>query len=327
MGRILVVKTHPSAQDVLLTVSDDQGHPTVRVWDIKTAEPTLIFPLPEAPISAADWSIDGSLIAISTKTGKLHVLDPRNGGDEDHCYKGDTHESSRPVQLAWVDNNTHLLTAGFSNVSMREVKLHKIDRLQRSITTITRIAFDTSPSAFFIHYDPDVSAGFCWSKGERTLHLIELVFEDGKPSRLESLTPFVHSTTQTAYAFFPKQIMDVTRIEVDRALRLTSNSVEVVSFHVPRSRAEYFQDDIFLPTRQVLQPTYESVTEWLKSHRNEVKARLVDLRPEGMVKLSEAPTTRSKINQNALVRSFAYHLSMQSSLQKGFICRLQVGLA
>ncbi|KAG0148139.1 hypothetical protein CROQUDRAFT_60970 [Cronartium quercuum f. sp. fusiforme G11] len=306
MDRICVIKSHPIAKDIFLTISDDQGSPTARLWNLgnlsSPIKPSLSIPLPHGAISSANWSLDGSLIAITTKTRKVYVLDPRatDNSPEKWCM-GPSHESSKPVQVTWVDDRTHLLTAGFSNTAMREVKLHKIDQYQRSINAITRIGFDISPSPFFIHFDPDISVAFCWSKGERTMHLVEIVLEDEKPVKLEALSPSSYSTIQTGYAFFPKQIIDVCKVEVNRALRLTPNSVEVVSFSVPRSKPEFFQDDIYPPTRQLLLPTYEIGEDWLLEGDRKIGTKRVDLKPQGMIKLSEAPITTVKTNQSSLV--------------------------
>ena len=73
--------------------------------------------------------------------------------------------------------------------------------------------------------------------------------------------------------------MDVKKVEVAKALRMTARSLEDVSFTIPRNKAEFFQDDIYLPTLD----TYRSSTtasKWLDG--DNAPLQRVSLRPNGM---------------------------------------------
>ncbi|KAA1118825.1 Coronin-7 [Puccinia graminis f. sp. tritici] len=324
MDRISLIKPHPTAKDILLTISDDMNKPCVRLWYVGQVGDTASGPsreihLPSGAISSASWSLDGSLLAIANKAKTLYVLDPRRG-DDTHWCQGSTHGSSRPVQVTWTDDRSHLLTTGFSSTGMREVKLYQVNQEQHAIESLAAISFDNSPAGFFIHYDPDTSIGYCWSKGERTTYLIELI-ETPNPNanpgqstfKFDRLTPFVHSTIQLGYSFFIKQVLDVKAVEVGRALRLTGNQVEVVSFKIPRNRAEFFQDDIFCDTRDLLTPAFQNGQDWLdllgqndpqedRQEKDLIEGfSRVSLQPVGMSRLSEAPLTKVQSNQKALI--------------------------
>ncbi|POW08779.1 hypothetical protein PSTT_07264, partial [Puccinia striiformis] len=303
---------HPTAQDILLTISDDMNKPCVRL-----CKPFNEIQLPSGAVSSASWSLDGSKLAVANKA-KLY---PRRG-DDSHWCQGSTHGSPRPVQVTWTDDRSHILTSGFSSTGMREVKFYRVDYEQHVIESLSQISFDNSPAAFFIHFDPDTSIGFCWSKGERTTYLIELL-ETKDPSanpakstyKFDRLTPFVHSTIQLGYSFFIKQLLDIKAIEVAKALRLTGNQVEVVSFKIPRNREEFFQDDVFCDTRDLLNPIFKNGHDWLTLGESDTlegggdvqERELIDgivrinLQPVGMSKLSQAPLTKAQSNQKSLI--------------------------
>ncbi|OAV92610.1 hypothetical protein PTTG_04159 [Puccinia triticina 1-1 BBBD Race 1] len=322
MDRISLIKPHPTAKDILLTISEDRNKPCIRLWYTgqvdDTSKPLNELQLPSGAISSASWSLDGSLLAFANKNKTLYILDPR-GEDDKQWSQGSTHGSSRPVQVTWTDARSHLLTSGFSSTGMREVKLCRVDHQQHTIESLAQISFDNSPAGFFIHYDPDTSIGFCWSKGERTTYLIELI-ETPNPNanppqstfKFDRLTPFVHSTIQLGYSFFIKQVLDIKAVEVARALRLTGSQVEVVSFKIPRNRSEFFQDDIFCDTRDLLTPTFKNGQDWFNLGQNKAQEdptekdlvegfAKINLQPVGMSKLSQAPLTKLQSNQKALI--------------------------
>ena len=52
--------------------------------------------------------------------------------------------------------------------------------------------------------------------------------------QLNALSDFKADCLHQALSFLPKSSVDVRRVEVARAMRLTSNSIEPVTFRVPR---------------------------------------------------------------------------------------------
>ncbi|KAH9815446.1 hypothetical protein DFH28DRAFT_892988 [Melampsora americana] len=313
VDRIHIIKAHPIAKDIILVISEDQGDPTLRIWDVgsseRSEEPLIKIKIPCKTISSANWSI-GSLIAICDKNSQICVINPKKSDQDlkkEEWWIGKSHDSNRSVQVCWVDERQYLLTTGFNNLSMRELKVYKLDSKSQKVLELNKLVFDVSPSAFFLHFDSDISVIFCWSKGERSMNLIELIQEEGTDQiKLEKLTGFSHSSIQIGYTFFPKQLMNVKEIEVDRALRLTNNSVEIVSFSIPRNRMEYFQDDIFKDTLNLLEPTYQNGKEWIEAKEEDEVGmkhlKMVCLKPEGMGNVSEVNSKSiHKVKQSDLV--------------------------
>lgn len=77
----------------------------------------------------------------------------------------------------------------------------------------------------------------------------------------------------------PKVLCNVERVEVLRGVRLTKSSVEQFTIRVPRTRLEYFQDDVYPATLAVWESAL-STQEWL-SGNNGVQHR-VNMQPQGM---------------------------------------------
>lgn len=77
----------------------------------------------------------------------------------------------------------------------------------------------------------------------------------------------------------PKVLCDVQRVEVLRGVRLTKSSVEQFNIRVPRTKLEYFQDDIYPATLAIWESAL-SAQEWLDG-MNGVQRR-VSLQPQGM---------------------------------------------
>jgi len=78
----------------------------------------------------------------------------------------------------------------------------------------------------------------------------------------------------------------VTKVEIDRMLKLSTTTVEPITFTVPRNRLEFFQDDLFPPTTRYGEPSMTS-SQWLSGAKTE--PALISLQPPGMQPLTDAP--------------------------------------
>ena len=81
------------------------------------------------------------------------------------------------------------------------------------------------------------------------------------------------------FSFLHKNVCNVRDVEFARAYRITNNTIEPVSFSVPRVKTAFFQDDIFPPTRVLWEATV-SADEWFGG--SEKTAPRVSLRPDDM---------------------------------------------
>ncbi|GAA6062505.1 hypothetical protein JCM10212_006354 [Sporobolomyces blumeae] len=300
MVKISELRHHPAARDVLLSVSDDRGHPKARIWNTETGDLVASADLPAGGVSSAAWSPDGSQIVVSTKKKQIVVLDPRNPSTAVSCP---SHESIRPAIVAWASPN-HIVSTGFTLSSSRELLLYNIDG--GSLEQVGRQILDVSPALLIPFVDLDTRILLCYSRGERVCFAYEVDLDATTSTPFSKLPSFAHPTLQSGFAWFPKARNDVRAVEIVKCLRLTPATVEAVSFTVPRMKTEYFQDDIFVPTRNREKPSM-TAREWLDGKNTPLD--IVDLQPAGTKPLSEAPapqktvSTRSKIKNDGLTDS------------------------
>ncbi|BGP31897.1 hypothetical protein JCM10296v2_003676 [Rhodotorula toruloides] len=302
MDRISELHHHPTAKDIVLSISEDKGNPSARLWNVETGEMLLRAELPRGGVSSTAWSPDGLLLALATKNKHVHVLDPRSATSTLISTAG--HDSIRPVRVAWASDK-HLLSTGFNRAASRELILYDYDGSK--LAQVGKASLDISPAPLFLYCDIDTRIVLLYSRGDRSCLAYEINFHPATPhDAFVKLPHFEHATLQSGFAFFPKTSNDIKSVEIVRALRLTPSTVEAVSFTVPRAKTEYFQDDIFVPTRDVTKPSM-TAEEYLSGANKPLE--IVDLRPEGMKLLSEAPapvkhvSTRSKIKADGLTDS------------------------
>lgn len=171
------------------------------------------------------------------------------------------------------------------------------------------ISLDVSPALLIPYYDEDSSTIFLTGKGDTTIYAYE-VTEDAP-----YLCPLSHHRCLSIHqglSFLTKNQCDVSIVEFSKCYRLTNNSIEPLSFTVPRLKvkfnnlilwinlnkkyfqADYFQDDLFPPTRAVWKETLSS-TEWFNGV-NKTPLR-VSLQPNGMDALSSLSAPTSNANQ------------------------------
>lgn len=200
------------------------------------------------------------------------MLDPRNASTT--LLSGPAHDSPRSFQLTWLDS-THLVSVGFSVGSLRKILLHRLS--SSTIETVSSLSLDVSPSVLFPFFDPDTSILLLWGKGERTVSPFDVNLSLLPKPPFHRLPQFAGNLIH-GWTFFPKRTVDVRKVEVLKALRLTSKTIEEVSFKIPRKNAEWFQDDVFPLTRGGPELKWE---EW-KGGKEGRGEGWVDLRPEGM---------------------------------------------
>ena len=82
-------------------------------------------------------------------------------------------------------------------------------------------------------------------------------------------------------AFLPKAMCDVSAVEIATGLRLTTSAVEGFVVRVPRTRATYFQDDLY-PDTLCVEDSSLTAEQWL-SGANTMQ-RVQSLKPPNMKK-------------------------------------------
>nr|CAD7393572.1 unnamed protein product [Timema cristinae] len=266
--KIYLIKFHPLAKDVLASASYDM---TVRIWDLATKTEKIILQGHTDQMFSLAWSPCGNFCATVCKDTKLRIYKPRSSTQPVREGKGPA--GSRGARVVWALEGNFIVVIGFDKVSERQIQVLKADNLSTSLNTV---GLDVSPAILIPFYDEDSSTLFLTGKGDSTIYAFEITEE------APYICPLSHHRCVTLHqglSFLPKNVCDVGSVEFARALRLTNNTIEPLSFTVPRIKSDLFQDDIFPPTKVTWQPTMTS-EQWFSGLNNQ--PHRVSLKPEGM---------------------------------------------
>ncbi|XP_046394754.1 coronin-7 isoform X4 [Ischnura elegans] len=271
--KIYFIKFHPLASDVLASGSYDM---TVRIWDLASGTERIILEGHTDQIFSFAWSPCGTRCATLCKDGCLRIYEPRKSCTPIAEGKGPV--GARGARVVWALDGSFIVTTGFDKVSERQITVFKANDLATPLNTVS---LDVSPAILIPFYDEDSSTLFLTGKGDWTIYAFEVAAE------APYLCPLSHhrcSGLHQGLSFLPKSACDIQGVEFAKALRLTNNTIEPISFTVPRLKVDYFQDDLFPPTKVTWSPTLTS-EEWFRGLNRQPKR--INLKPEGMENLSD----------------------------------------
>ncbi|CAG9827936.1 unnamed protein product [Diabrotica balteata] len=266
--KIYFIKFHPTAKDVLASGSYDM---TIKLWDLSTLTEKIVLKGHSDQIFSFAWSPCGSFCATVSKDSKIRIYKPRS--NDNPIREGKGPEGNRGARITWALDGHFIVATGFDKVSERQITAYKANDLSNPLNTV---GLDVSPAILIPFYDDDSSTLFVTGKGDSTIYAFEITEEH------PFICPLSHhrcTTLHQGLSFLPKNVCDVSNVEFAKALRLTNNSIEPLSFTVPRIKTDLFQDDLFPPTRLTWNPTMSS-SEWFSG--KEKPPQKISLQPEGM---------------------------------------------
>ncbi|KAI9099888.1 hypothetical protein DFS34DRAFT_648832 [Phlyctochytrium arcticum] len=284
-NRVAFVQFHPSISNVVLTGSPEQGTPTAALWDLTNQKEIAKFLHPDMILGCA-FNSQGTLLATTCRDKQIRVFDLKSGRE---LQKGPSNEGVKGCRVLWLGESGKLLTVGFGRASQREIRVYDGQDLSKPLHNV---AIDTSPSLLLPTYDEDTHLLYLTGRGESYTLIFEITDDEPK-----QVARFDSPGLQQGIAFLPKRTCDVRNIEVAKGFRLTQNCIESISLTVPRLKREYFQDDIFVPTRNTEKPGI-TLERWLQGENPDFET--IDLRPSDMKLLSEAPV-EIKVDKRAQV--------------------------
>jgi len=157
---------------------------------------------------------------------------------------------------------------------------------------------DQAAGSIMPFYDPDTSLLYLAGKGDGNVRFYEMVDE---APHAYALNDHKSNVSAKGMAIVPKRGLNIMGCETARLLKLTTNSVEPLSFFVPR-KSEAFQDDIYPDTYSGV-PAH-SADEWISG--STLPPVLVTLNPSGVSSGSAAaspPKPIVKLRSTAVLTS------------------------
>jgi len=187
-----------------------------------------------------EWSQNGSLLACITKDKLAYAFDPRKEGK---AMVATAHGGARPQKISWLGDSQHFMTTGFSKTSERQFAVFDTRDLSQQI--VMKRLDDYGGIAMPL-FDEDTGVVYIAGKGESSVSFFQ--YNLASPNLLDFLYAFKGKEPQKGVSFLPKRHVDVMSNEIVRAVRLTANTIQYVSFKLPR-KSGTFQQDLFPPCK------------------------------------------------------------------------------
>lgn len=223
---------HPTANNVVAAASGDH---IVRLYDIEAGQSKLEMKGFTDAMQSFDFDWTGSTLIATCRDRKLRTFDTRKGGDPVQITEG--HGGIKGARVVWCGSLDRVITTGFSKMSDRQMFLWDTTNLSKPLKSIT---LDSS-SGIIMPFWSDNNICFLAGKGDGNIRYYE--YENDE---LHYLTEYKSTEPQRGMTFIPRRMLNTDENEIARAMKVTGNMVQPISFLVPR-RADSFQSDIFPP--------------------------------------------------------------------------------
>lgn len=233
--KITVLIHHPSVSGVCVTGSADCS---AKIWDVDSNKEHYSHEL-SSPVQDVSWSFNGSLVSICSKDKLLTLVDPRA---KSSVASFEAHSGSKPFKSLFLGDTFNFVTTGFSKSSARSFKIWDTRKIEDSLTDCK---LDQSSGTLVPFFDESLNLLFIAGKGDGNIRYFELT--DSEPFQFK-ISEFRSSKATKGISIMPKRCVKVMKHEVDRFYRLTSDTIEPVSFFCPR-KAEHFLTDLYPEAR------------------------------------------------------------------------------
>ena len=291
------IRFHPTVKNLLASVSADG---CAKLWNTEVGKQYYtINPSNISTSSSNDnhlvgnnifydhiWNEHGALLITSMKDKSIHFIDSRtskvpitiqNAHDGGKCIK--------LVSISMESDYDHILTVGNTKGSIRQVKIWDS---RNTKTEVYKLDLDNSSGTIMPFYDRELGLLYLTGKGDGNIRLYEL-----KPNTTElfPLSEFKSSIATKGMAILPRRCLDTNKNEISRLLKLTTSSIEPISFFIPR-KASGFQTDLY-PDVYSDVPSHSAEQWWQGSNQMPMK---VSLAPTYILPLSRANSSHSLLS-------------------------------
>lgn len=285
--KVTLMSFHPTAENVLATVG---GENAVKLWDIqKGCEMNCLSTAHDQLIQDIVWDYTGKEYATSCKDKNIRIVDARSATVANTIENA--HDGAKSVKLTYTGRIGNLVSVGFTRQSQRQFKIWDP---RNTSTELEKIDIDQAAGVIMPFFDADTNLLFLAGKGDGNVRYYEL----SSDSPVYPLGDFRSSVSAKGMAWVPRRGLDVMACETARLMKLTTSSVEPLSFTVPR-KSDSFQEDLYPDTASSI-PAH-SADEWMAGS---------ELPP---VEMAMNPTLRATAAAASPVEKKVFHAVKSSS--------------
>jgi hypothetical protein len=247
--KVGLLSYNPTVAEVIASAGFDN---TVQVWNICNGENYCKFSVGDVPLSL-DWNHNGSLVGFTTKEKLAYIADPRQNKVA-ITVKG--HDSSKSQKMLFI-NNEYFFTCGFNRSNERQIKLFDMRALgEGGSDPVQVIPVDAQAGIMLPFYDADTGLIYVPGRGEGNIK-----YFDYSSGSIKFASEYKSTVPQKGIAAFPKRTMNYNKCEIARFAKLTTNSVEYLSFYIPKRNEGY---DASAYPDCITGEAALSVEEWIK---------------------------------------------------------------
>jgi len=298
-GKVGLLRFHPFVGDVLINATSSFDGNALELWDVSKAgnqsEPALSIPITAEPEAAIiDFAVHprGHLAAVSARDGQVRVVSL--SGSKEVLSSFSVPEGVKDTRVLWISEE-RVLTVGFGAGGARSMSVTLVPSAavggspNAATTLLQTVELERVPYLPLPRFDPDAKLLYLANAGGTFIPLFSVSDATTKGAViLEQLNLFQTSSDTVGFVILPKRTADVRKVELQRALKLTKDAILPITYSVPRKRLEFFQDDLFPPSRKDA-PEYSAAQFFAGEFPKGKEPTLESLQPADMTKLSEAP--------------------------------------
>lgn len=239
-----LVNFHPTVKEIIASAG---SHNDLYVWNITDASVLANYKMTDQAYSM-EWNRNGNLLGVMNKNKTANIYDVRS--TENAVLTIEAHSSAKVQKFGFADGD-YAFSTGFSNSGYREIKLYDTRNFTKELLSQK---LDTMSGMLSHHYDLDTNLLFLFGKGEGAISFYEM-----QGGNYKHANTYSGGDQSLGTSFFPKRTVDYNSCEINRAAKLTKDSLVYVSFKYPRRNQGY--DEEFYPDVVIGEPS-TTLDEW-----------------------------------------------------------------
>jgi len=237
--KVGTVKWNPVAENIIATSSADFN---VIVHDVRSGESKFSIGGHSGLISSCEWNYNGSLLSTACKDKKFRLIDPRAGTVVAEHDRSNI-QGTKGNRCLWLGKRDFIISCGFGKTgTQRQYEVYDPRDLENPVLTPQKL--DSGSGMLMPFYDMDTDILFLAGKGDGNIRYYELDFDGGVV--VNYISEYTSNQPNAGMGFMPKRGCNVSLIEIDKMFKVTVESVQPLSFRVPRKQTS-FAEDIFVP--------------------------------------------------------------------------------